>query len=281
MLASMWEFYSYASDPKAHIFFFAVVTGAIALFVQLEFGHRVRNRGLGSPFPGMASLAGAGVLRSAGGHQPGKGPAVRHVDGRGADWLFPALERRLGPYSPLHLAMGLAGLRAIALAWPIAAYLHCPDILNVWYDDYVGRLNEGYIGEPFWYYLAVFPWVLLPWTPPALVGLVGVICPAFREASGRRISLVLGGDYAGILFHPGREASPLSFAMPGAVGGAGGTGRRAYLASCGAKAVVGTSPAFGRTGWGLAGDAVLIDTPWGSCRIGTCCFPRCCWPARP
>ena len=37
ILATMWEFFCFASDPEADMFLCAIVTGAVAVFVYLEF----------------------------------------------------------------------------------------------------------------------------------------------------------------------------------------------------------------------------------------------------
>lgn len=60
---------------------------------------------------------------------------------------------------------------AVALAWPIAVIGQHPDILQLWKEHYFGRLNQGYLREPWWYYGAFVPYVILPWTLPALIGL--------------------------------------------------------------------------------------------------------------
>jgi 4-amino-4-deoxy-L-arabinose transferase-like glycosyltransferase len=56
-------------------------------------------------------------------------------------------------------------------AWAIAAYLRYPDVVDLWKSDYVGRLNQGYMGEGVWYYPVHLPWVLFPWTAAAFLGL--------------------------------------------------------------------------------------------------------------
>jgi hypothetical protein len=55
--------------------------------------------------------------------------------------------------------------------WPAWVYSRFPDVLEMWRYDYGGRLNGGYVAEPWWYYGLVLLWALLPWTPALLVGL--------------------------------------------------------------------------------------------------------------
>jgi 4-amino-4-deoxy-L-arabinose transferase-like glycosyltransferase len=56
-------------------------------------------------------------------------------------------------------------------AWPGWIYSRFPDVLEMWRYDYGGRLNGGYVGEPWWYYGCVLLWAMLPWTPCVFVGL--------------------------------------------------------------------------------------------------------------
>jgi 4-amino-4-deoxy-L-arabinose transferase-like glycosyltransferase len=76
---------------------------------------------------------------------------------------------------------GWLAFALVALAWPLAIYRHYPDVLELWASDYVGRLNQGFIREPVWYYAATLPWVMLPWTLPALIGLWLTGRDAFKQ----------------------------------------------------------------------------------------------------
>lgn len=60
---------------------------------------------------------------------------------------------------------------AVGSAWPIAACLRYPDVIAFWEHDYLGRVNQGYMREPFWYYFANLPLLIFPWSIPALYGL--------------------------------------------------------------------------------------------------------------
>jgi 4-amino-4-deoxy-L-arabinose transferase-like glycosyltransferase len=59
----------------------------------------------------------------------------------------------------------------VSLAWPAYVLYRYPDMLEFWDYHYLGRLNRGFIGEPFWYYAVALPVDLLPWTPAAIWGL--------------------------------------------------------------------------------------------------------------
>jgi 4-amino-4-deoxy-L-arabinose transferase-like glycosyltransferase len=69
---------------------------------------------------------------------------------------------------------GLAAFALLVLAWPLAAYLSYPAILDAWRDENVARF-QGELGRssPL-LYLYTAPWMALPWTPFALVGAVSL-----------------------------------------------------------------------------------------------------------
>ena len=73
----------------------------------------------------------------------------------------------------------------IAAAWPIAAYVRYPDVLDLWSYDLLGRLSGAYtaINQPVWYYWANLPVVTAPWFFVAIAGLLLTAKIAFRERS--------------------------------------------------------------------------------------------------
>jgi hypothetical protein len=76
---------------------------------------------------------------------------------------------------------GWLAFAAVSLIWPILVYRKYPDVLELWASDYVGRLNQGFIREPAWYYAVTLPWVMLPWTIVALIGLFQAGRGALRQ----------------------------------------------------------------------------------------------------
>jgi len=70
---------------------------------------------------------------------------------------------------------------AVALPWPILAYLQYPDAIEVWTFDLVGRLSGNYLGEPIWYYFQCLAWVPQPWSIAAIVGLATTWRSAWQE----------------------------------------------------------------------------------------------------
>jgi 4-amino-4-deoxy-L-arabinose transferase-like glycosyltransferase len=168
-LASMWEFWVFATDPEADMFLCAIVTAAIAAFVHLEFVRKPSDADTaffgGRPWPVLAFFVLWGTTNLAKGLIFGTVMVAVPVVG----WLAVNLDlRAVRRYIWL---WGWVAFAAVALAWPLVIYQQYPDILDLWQSDYTGRLNRGYIGEPAWYYAATLPYVMLPWTIPALVGL--------------------------------------------------------------------------------------------------------------
>jgi 4-amino-4-deoxy-L-arabinose transferase-like glycosyltransferase len=177
--ASMQEFYGYASNPEADIFLALIVTGVLAVFVRLEFGRRVDHGGEPKGFvrgrPGLvvAFFALLGATNLAKGVIFGTVMAGLPVAGYllwNRSWT--QISRYVWLWGWL-LAIGVASI------WPLLVIGRHPEIIDLWKSHYVGRLNQGYLQEPWWYYIAYIPQVLLPWTIPALVGLLATLKAAF------------------------------------------------------------------------------------------------------
>jgi 4-amino-4-deoxy-L-arabinose transferase-like glycosyltransferase len=169
--ASMHEFYTYASNPEADIFLALIVTGVLAVFVRLEFGERANHGGestgfvRGRPWLVVAFFALLGATNLAKGVIFGTVMAGLPVAGYllwNRSWT--QIRRYVWLWGWL-LAIG------VALIWPILVMGRYPEIVDLWKSHYVGRLNKGYLQEPWWYYIAFVPQVLLPWSMFALVGL--------------------------------------------------------------------------------------------------------------
>jgi 4-amino-4-deoxy-L-arabinose transferase-like glycosyltransferase len=182
ILATMWEFYQYASNPEADIFLCAVVTGAMALFVRLEFAgteDKERTSSLGRrSWTMLAFFIVLGMTNLVKGLIFGTLMAIVPL---GiyllVSWDWQTIRRYIWLWGWLAFAL-------VWLSWPVAVYLRHPDVIELWRSDYLGRLNGGYVGQPPWYYLTALPWVMLPWTLPALLGLWGTRAAAWREKHG-------------------------------------------------------------------------------------------------
>lgn len=179
ILATMWEFTQYASNPEADIFLCAIVTGAIAVFAKQEFGPGGRDERRGfwgsRPWPVLAFFVLLGLTNLVKGLIFGTLMVVVPV----GTYLLLRFD-----WQALRRYVWFWGWLAFAICWlayPLAIYQRFPDVVAVWQSDYMGRLNEGYMGEPPWHYLVVLPWVIAPWTVFALIGLAGTGRQALRE----------------------------------------------------------------------------------------------------
>ncbi|HUU21665.1 MAG TPA: phospholipid carrier-dependent glycosyltransferase [Phycisphaerae bacterium] len=175
MLATMFEFVSYAWLAEQDIFLCAAVTGAIALFVRAELsggpaeGPRPMEHPLGRrPWAVLLLFVVLGLTNLAKGLAFGTAMALIPMAG-----FLLANRDRKGILRYLWV-WGWAVFLLISLAWPLVAYLHYPDVLDLWKFDHFGRLSGAYasITQAPWYYLVQLPGELAPWTPVALIGLV-------------------------------------------------------------------------------------------------------------
>ncbi len=184
--ASMQEFYAYASNPEADIFLALIVTGVLAVFVRLEFGRRADRVGestgfvRGRPWLVAAFFALLGATNLAKGVIFGTVMAGLPVAGY---LLWNRSWAQIRRYVWLWGWLLAAG---VALTWPILVIGRYPEIIELWKSHYGGRLNKGYLQEPWWYYLAYIPDVLIPWTIPALVGLWATRKAAFAGPGPER-----------------------------------------------------------------------------------------------
>ena len=212
VLATFREFAAYAVGPETDIFVAAFVTLAGALFLRAEFG--------GARFtPSPPEAGGEGVKPHNPATQPPNHPTTQppnHLSFFGPrPWpvlgVFVVLGLTNAMKGPLFgtafLASAIAvyilagrhwdSLRRYVWLWgwlaygvaagtiPLLMYLRHPEITDVWMNDYGKRLNEGYIGEPIYYYLVHVPWNLFPWTFPALAGLWFTARDVFRDRDRR------------------------------------------------------------------------------------------------
>jgi 4-amino-4-deoxy-L-arabinose transferase-like glycosyltransferase len=171
ILASMWEFFIFASDPEADMFLCAIVTAALALFAWIETMQAPRqdSEAVGvfgrRTWPVVAFFVFLGLTNTAKGLIFGTLMVVVPVWGFLVwNWDFRRARRYLWFWGAL-IFLG------ISLAWPLGMYLRHREIMDLWKHHYLGRLSGGYIGEPPWYYLVHLPVSILPWTVAALLGL--------------------------------------------------------------------------------------------------------------
>lgn len=185
ILATTWEFYSYANNPEADIYLCLIVTAALAAFVYLEFVRprdEQENAGFFGrrPWPLFAFFILLGATNLAKGLIFGTLMVLVPVAG------YLLLSGSLRTILRYVTFWGWLVFALVWLSWPAAVYLRYPDAIDLWLSDYVGRLNRGYIREPVWYYFITLPWVVFPWTVPAFVGFWLTWRQAWRGVGGER-----------------------------------------------------------------------------------------------
>jgi 4-amino-4-deoxy-L-arabinose transferase-like glycosyltransferase len=186
--ATMHEVYSYSSNPEADIFLALIVTAMIAVFVRLEFalsptllpGGEGLNLFSRRPWLVVLFFVLLGATNLAKGMIFGTAMAALPIVGY---LLWNRSRTQIWRYLWF---WGFLIAAAVALAWPLAVVGRHPDILQLWKEHYFGRLNQGYLREPWWYYAAYVPFVILPWTIPALVGLWSTRRAAFAGPGPER-----------------------------------------------------------------------------------------------
>jgi 4-amino-4-deoxy-L-arabinose transferase-like glycosyltransferase len=70
---------------------------------------------------------------------------------------------------------------AVGSVWALAAYWQYPDVIDFWKHDYGGRVNQGYMKEPAWYYVAQWPLVVFPWPILIVLGFLATRTKAVRD----------------------------------------------------------------------------------------------------
>lgn len=172
VLATMYEFWRYASLAEDDIYLAALVAIAMTIFARIElFSPHLsgdsRTDFCGTrPWPVMILFVVIGLTNLA------KGPLLGVViiaASIATCQLLSRDRRRMRRYVWL---WGWLALIALTLAWPIAAYQRYPDVWENWQMDYLGRMSGSYraINQPLWYYLSALAIGLASWTPAAIVG---------------------------------------------------------------------------------------------------------------
>ena len=183
VFATMYELVQYSWLAEDEIFLCALVTLAVSAFVWVEY---VRAD---SAAPGSRNFFGARpwslllFFLALGATNLAKGIAfgtVMAAVSMATTLLWNRDFRRISFYCWF---WGWLAYGAVALAWPLAAWLRYPDVVNVWFFDHMGRLDGDYqaITKPLWYYAKTLPGEIAPWTLIAPLGLWLTARTAFGE----------------------------------------------------------------------------------------------------
>jgi 4-amino-4-deoxy-L-arabinose transferase-like glycosyltransferase len=180
VLATFREFAAYSVGPEADIFLATFVTLAGALFLRSEFGPQ-GGRPERATFFGTRRWSVLGVFVILGATNAMKGPLFGTAFLASSMGVYFLAGRHWAGLRRYIWFWGWLAYLAVGCVWPLFGYSRHPDIVDLWFNDYGKRLNEGYVGEPAWYYAVHLPWNLFPWTLPAIVGLWVTARPVFRE----------------------------------------------------------------------------------------------------
>ena len=186
VFATMHEMYAYASNPEADIFLCLIVTATIALFVRQEFGSVPEGSAeSGSPV-GRRSWTVLAFFLMLGATNLAKGVVFGTVMAGLPIAGYLLWNGSWGQVRRYVWVWGWLAALAVAAAWPAAVIVQHPEIRDLWREHYFNRLNGGYLREPWWYYALNVPYVLLPWTLPAVIGLWRSRRAAFAAAGPER-----------------------------------------------------------------------------------------------
>ena len=158
---------------EADMLMAACVTGALACFARACAPPARPQRGLAIAFyflAGMSFLYKGGIVFV----------AVTVI-------TYLAWQRDRQALRFLWSPIGIVLLCVLLFAWPVAAMIEYPPIVDVWVQETFGRAT-GELGadEPWHFYLWTVPWIILPWTPFTVAGVVSMArAGMLRQASGR------------------------------------------------------------------------------------------------
>ncbi len=170
ILATSYEFYTYACLAEDDIYLAALVVGAIALFVRAQFpppNQPVQPR-IGfftaRSWPVVAFFVVLGLSNLVKG--PLVGPMVVIAT------IGPFLLATRDPSSSRRFIWlwGWLIFLILTAAWPWVVYHRYPEVMENWRFDYAGGTHQ--YDQPFWYYPVQLLGELAPWTPLAFVGLI-------------------------------------------------------------------------------------------------------------
>jgi 4-amino-4-deoxy-L-arabinose transferase-like glycosyltransferase len=179
-LATMFEFTRYAWLAEQDIYLCAIVTASVAVFVRIEFGGRADGPKDSHEPAARGELARLDDVRFFGNRSRlvwlwfallGAANLAKGLFFGSAMAVLPvaAFLTLQGSWRRIRTFVWLWGwllALAVAAAWPVAAWMRYPDVVELWKYDLLGRLTGRYtaINEPVWYYWVNLPVLTLPWT---------------------------------------------------------------------------------------------------------------------
>jgi 4-amino-4-deoxy-L-arabinose transferase-like glycosyltransferase len=182
-LATIWEFYTYATLAEDDIFLAFLVVGCMALFVRVEFLAPSQSEVHLSDLFTWRRPGVVGFFILLGLTNLAKGPivgAAQVLGAIGAYFILCSDQRwRIWRY---FWVWGILASAGIALSWHVYVHLKYPSPV----DGYLANLKYDFsqtkeFDEPFWYYPPTLLGVVMPWTPAAIVALIVTFKKAWRD----------------------------------------------------------------------------------------------------
>ncbi len=180
--ATSFEFFSYSWLAEDDIFLCALIYFIMYLFVTLEFSpdykcrkHESLNFFGWRPLPVLLLFIALGLTNMAKGLIFGTVMSSIPIAG----FLLWNLDfKKILRYIWL---WGWLIFLICASSWAIYVGYTVDGAVDVWYSDLFGRLNQGYLQQPWYYYLREMPAITAPWTVFCLIGIIICFKPVFTE----------------------------------------------------------------------------------------------------
>lgn len=180
--ATSYEFFSYSWLAEDDIFLCVIVYFILYLFVKLEFSSKYKDHlnesinpiGL-RPFLVLLLFISIGLTNMAKGLVFGTTISCIPI---AAFLLWNHDFKKIMRYVWI---WGWLIFLIVGGAWAIYVGYTIDGAYDVWASDLFGRLNQGYLREPWYYYLQTMPTITTPWTIFCLIGIILCIKPVFKE----------------------------------------------------------------------------------------------------
>lgn len=115
---------------------------------------------------------------------------------------------------PVHI-VGILLAAAIALPWTFYFVSACPEVADLWRLETVGRVMGEMDRQPWWFFLGILNWMILPWGPLVLANFPHLIRTAWSGGSRERFLLIWPASYLVLLsFSSNKHPNYLLPALP-------------------------------------------------------------------
>ncbi len=180
--ATTFEFFSYSWLAEDDIFLCTIIYFILYLFVKLEFSPKYRlheNESLNPlknrPFPVYLLFIALGLTNMAKGLVFGTVMSLIPIS---CYLLWNHDVKKIMRYIWI---WGWLIFIIVGGSWALYVGLTVDGAYDVWASDLFDRLNQGYLQQPWYYYLENMPAITSPWTIFSLIGIAVCLKPVFNE----------------------------------------------------------------------------------------------------